>query len=283
MNIEQVIDDIINGMTLREVEEKYKVDRKTLKLRCLEYLEKNPERLQEFQKALSDHKKNSGQVKVSDIELKDICEKVYARKDTVRNIANTMKIDERTLKEKMFEFLNREENVELLKKYIKYQSTIHPDYSHINFKALILTMMQNDISQSQIATEFGIPARTVSREIERLKDSDSELYEICKEYSYRKMQRKPFTKLERMLIESVIIKYDEEKILKDNVKTKRQIQYEKAKEIVEKADKIEGTAEEKAKVLGISVSTLRREMIRIKKYEAEENKIIKEHIEQEER
>lgn len=270
MNIEQIIDDIINGMTLREVEKKYKVDRKTLKSKCLVYLNINPKKLEEFEKALRDHKKNSGQVEIPNTKLKEICEKICERKDTIRNIAKTMNIYEETLREKILKFLNRRENAELLKRYIEYQSAIHPDYSHINFKALILTMMQENISQSQIAAEFGIPARTVSREIERLKDSDSELYEICKEYSHRKMQRKPFTKLEQMLMESVIIKYENEPILIANGKSKRQIQYEKAKKNVERASQLQGTEQEKAKLLGISVSTLRRDKLFIRKYEAEQ-------------
>lgn len=128
------------------------------------------------------------------------------------------------------------------------------------------------MSQSQIAAEYGIPARTVSRKIEGLKDSDSELYEICKEYSYRKMQRKPFTRFEEMLMESIIRQYEDESILGYDSKTKQQIQYEKAKENVEKASKMRGTEQAKAKALGISVSTLRRDKIFIKKYETEQGK-----------
>lgn len=272
MNIEGIVNDIIQGMTLRKVESKYGIDRKTLKARCMAYLEKNAEKLEEFQRALSNHKKNSTQVEVSDKELANICEKVCGRRDTVRNIANDMQIDERTLREKMLEFLNREENAELLKRYIEYQATIHPDYSHINFKAVVITMMREDVSQSQIASELGIPARTISREIEKLKESDKELYEICKEYSYRKMQRREFSKFERMLMESVLMLYAEETILKANAKPKRQIQYEKAKENVRKADEIEGTTEEKARTLGISVSTLRRNRLLVQKYENEQDR-----------
>ena len=158
----------------------------------------------------------------------------------------------------------------MARKYIAYQATLHPDYSYINFKALIVEMIKNNMSQSQIAEEYGIPARTIGREIEKLKNEEGyeKLYDICKEYSYRKMKRKPFTEFENLLMQAVVDEYsDEGPILVESGMDKRKMQYERAKKNIELANNIQGTEKDKADALGISVSTLRRNRLFVEKYE----------------
>ena len=273
LNIEKIIDEVINGTSLREGGRKYQIDRESLKNRCMEYFKTNPTKLQAFEQAIRDNKANSTQVTIPDEILKQVCLDVCDRKDNIRTIATRMKIDEDTLKEKIFQFLSKPEHLVLARKYIEYQAMLHPDYSYINFKALIVEMMKNNQSQSQIAEEYGIPARTLSREIEKLKQEEGyeRLYDICKEYSYRKMKRKPFTEFERLLMQTVIEEYgDEGPIIVEGGSDKKKMQYEKAKQNVEKAEQINGTEQEKAKALGISISTLRRNRIFVEKYEKEQ-------------
>ena len=273
INIEKVIDEIINGMSLREAGKKYQMDRESLKDKCMEYFKISPEKLASFEQAIRNNKVNSTAISIPDETLRSICLDLCDKKDNIRVIATRMKVDKDTLKEKLFQFLSKPENVELAKKYIEYQSTLHPDYSHINFKALIVKMIKNNMSQSQIAEEYGIPARTIGREIEKLKKEEGyeRLYEICKEYSYRKMQRKPFTEFESFLMQAVVEEYsDEGPILVDGSMDKREVQYEKAKKILELADNIQGTEKDKADAVGISVSTLRRYRLLVVKYEKEQ-------------
>lgn len=273
INIEEVIDEIINGMSLREAGRKYQIDRESLKDKCMEYFKTNPEKLASFEQAVKNNKVNSTTISIPDETLKSICINLCDKKDNIRAIAIRMKIDEDTLKEKLFQFLSKPENLVLAHKYIAYQATLHPDYSYINFKALIVEMIKNNMSQSQIAVEYGIPARTLSRELEKLKQEEGyeKLYDICKEYSYRKMKRKPFTEFEQLLMQAVVEEYsDEGTILVDGGMDKRKMQYEKAKKNIELADNIQGTEKDKADALGISVSTLRRNKIFVAKYEKEQ-------------
>ena len=273
LNIEKIIDEVINGTSLREAGRKYQIDRESLKNRCMEYFKTNPTKLQAFEQAIRDNKANSTQVIIPDEILKQVCLDVCYKKDNIRAIATRMKVDEDTLKEKIFQFLSKPENLVLARKYIAYQATLHPDYSHINFKALIVEMIKNNMSQGQIAEEYGIPARTIGREIEKLKQEDGyeKLYDICKEYSYRKMKRKPFTEFEQLLMQAVVEEYsDEGPILVDGGINKRKMQYEKAKKNIELANNIQGTEKDKAEALGISVSTLRRNKIFVERYEREQ-------------
>ena len=273
LNIEKIIDEVINGTSLREAGRKYQIDRESLKNRCMEYFKTNPTKLQAFEQAIRDNKANSTQVTIPDEILKQVCLDVCYKKDNIRAIATRMKVDEDTLKEKIFQILSKPEHLVLARKYIEYQAMLHPDYSYINFKALIVEMMKNNQSQSQIAEEYGIPARTLSREIEKLKQEEGyeRLYDICKEYSYRKMKRKPFTEFEQLLMQAVVEEYsDEGPILVDGGINKRKMQYEKAKKNIELANNIQGTEKDKAEALGISVSTLRRNKIFVERYEREQ-------------
>lgn len=270
LNIEQIIDEVINGTSLREAGKKYKIDRESLKNRCMEYFKTNPAKLQAFEQAVRNNKINSTEVTIPEETLRQVCLDICDKKECLRAIATRLKVDEETLRTKLFTFLSKEEHLVLARKYIAYQATLHPDYSYINFKALIIEMMKTNQSQSQIAEEYGIPARTLSREIEKLKQEEGyeRLYDICKEYSYRKMKRKPFTEFEQLLMQTVIEEYsDEGSIIIEGGSNKKKMQYERAKQNVEKADKINGTEQERAKALGISISTLRRNRIYVEKYE----------------
>ena len=156
---------------------------------------------------------------------------------------------------------------------MEYQKRIHPDYSFINFKALTIEMIQKDLTQTEIAKQYGIPARTVSREIEKLKKDETylPLYKIAKEHSNRMMKRKRFEPFESYLAEEIISSYNEKEVIVDTI-SKRESKYNKLKEMLKKAEKVDGTQAQKAKVLGVSVSTLRRIEKQIEKYEIEEIK-----------
>ena len=278
INMDEIINKIISGMSLRQISKQYQIDRNSLKARCIEYFKNDPSELEAFERVIRNNKANSWREEiVSQETLEEICLRLCEKRDNLRSIACRLNLTEETLSEKLFQFLSIPRNKELARKYIAYQATLHPDYSHINFKALIVEMIKNDMSQSQIAEQYGIPVRTIGREIEKLREDDEykELYEICKEYSNRKMKRKPFSSFEQLLLSSVIEKYENEgPIIVEGGKSKRRLQYEKAKANVEKAEQIEGTEAEKAKALGIGISTLRRNRIFVERYEREQEIIL---------
>lgn len=75
-----------------------------------------------------------------------------------------------TFHEKLVEYINGTDDMELKRKYITYQEERNPDYSFINFKALFIQMIEDNVGQSEMAREYGIPARTISRELDKLKE-----------------------------------------------------------------------------------------------------------------
>lgn len=219
-------------------------------------------------------------------QLKKICKLILDGKLGIVDASIRLGIYKQTLHEKLIEFINTSNDIELKRKYIKYEEKRNPDYSFINFKALFIQMVKDDVGQSEMAREYCIPARTISRELDKIKEEEGYevLYEMTKEVSKRKMCRQKFSTYERVLMCASIENYDEGPVIVNNSISKEEREYKRAKELLKKASKMQGTKEEIAKRLGIGISTIRRAKKRIDEYEKkQETKKILEEKEGEER
>lgn len=214
-------------------------------------------------------------------QIKAIFEAILDGRTGIVEASTKLGIHKQTLHEKLIEYVNSSNNIEIKKKYIEYQQQRNPDYSFINFKALFIEMIEKNESQSQIASEYDIPARTVSRELEKLKKEEEYmiLYEMAKEFSYRKMQRREFSQYEKILMMSSLQNYDEGPVIVNNSIPKEEREYKRAKELLEKAENMGGFQTEIAKKLGVGVSTLRRARKKVEEYEKKEE--MKKEIEKE--
>jgi hypothetical protein len=216
-------------------------------------------------------------------QLKRLYELILDGKLGIVDASIRLGIHKQTLHEKLIEYINTSNDIELKRKYIKYEEKRNPDYSFINFKALFIQMVKDDVGQSEMAREYCIPARTISRELDKIKEEEGYevLYEMTKEVSKRKMCRQKFSTYERVLMCANIENYDEGPVIINNSISK---EYKRAKELLEKVSKMQGTKEEIARKLGIGVSTIRRAKKRIDEYEKkQETKKILEEKEGEER
>ena len=219
-------------------------------------------------------------------QLKRLYELILDGKLGIVDASIRLGIHKQTLHEKLIEFINTSNDIELKRKYIKYEEKRNPDYSFINFKALFIQMVKDDVGQSEMAREYCIPARTISRELDKIKEEEGYevLYEMTKEVSKRKMCRQKFSTYERVLMCANIENYDEGPVIINNSISKEEREYKRAKELLKKASKMQGTKEEIAKRLGIGISTIRRAKKRIDEYEKkQETKKILEEKEGEER
>lgn len=272
--------ELLGGMSLREIERTYGINRDKIIEQCRKEFPENSEERKRLEQVLQYNKNNSATKTIRVEDMKKICEEILYENKGIVEAAQQLGIHKQTFDEKLVNYINDYGDSDLKKRYIQYQARRHPDYSFINFKALVIEMIEKNISQSEIANEYGIPARTVSREIEKLnKDEDYQpLYNIAKEYSFRKMQRKPFTKFEQFLMNKVLYEYPEESVIIADSLSQEELQYRRFKQLIEDSEKIEGTQMQKAKELGTSVSTLRRARIKVQEYENKQ-KIQKEMLE----
>lgn len=268
---DEILKKCLEGYSLRELSKKYNFDRnKFIERLKREYPEGSKER-QSIEKQLVENKKNSTLKEVEKDQLEELTQDVIEGKILMRDAAAECGLFIQTFREKMEGYINSSNNVDLQKKYIEYRSKREGDYSWINFKALLIKMIKTNSSQTQLAETYGIPARTVSRELAKLKDDEKyeDLYEIAKKFSKKNFEHEVISDDEVKEADKILKKYHEGSIIISNSISKEEKEYLKDKKLLEDAEKIPGTQKEKATKLGVGVSTLRRAKIRTEQYEKE--------------
>lgn len=268
---DEILKKCLEGYSLRELSKKYNFDRnKFIERLKREYPEGSIER-QSIEKQLVENKKNSTLKEVKKDKLEELTQDVIEGKILMRDAAAECGLFIQTFREKMEGYINSSNNVDLQKKYIEYRSKREGDYSWINFKALLIKMIKTNSSQTQLAETYGIPARTVSRELAKLKDDEKyeDLYEIAKKFSKKNFEHEVISDDEVKEADKILKKYHEGSIIISNSISKEEKEYLKDKKLLEDAEKIPGTQKEKATKLGVGVSTLRRAKIRTEQYEKE--------------
>lgn len=268
---DEILKKCLEGYSLRELSKKYNFDRnKFIERLKREYPEGSIKR-QSIEKQLVENKKNSTLKEVEKNQLEELTQDVIEGKILMRDAAAECGLFIQTFREKMEGYINSSNNVDLQKKYIEYRSKREGDYSWINFKALLIKMIKTNSSQTQLAETYGIPARTVSRELAKLKDDEKyeDLYEIAKKFSKKNFEHELISDDEVKEADKILKKYHEGSIIISNSISKEEKEYLKDKKLLEDAEKIPGTQKEKATKLGVGVSTLRRAKIRTEQYEKE--------------
>lgn len=279
-NFERMFLAVLNGKSVRECEKEYGIDRKTFAKKCEKRFPEDSEQMRKLRKVLSHNRTN--------IQKKDVDEERLGK--IVRNLLdgkiNTLidakvlylkpeeEMDSQTFKAKIVDLVNASDDDELKREWIDYEARRHPDYAHINFKALIIEMIKDEASQTEMAARYGIPPRTISRELAKLENDEEykTIYATAKELARRKMQKGQkedslYQPLERILIQDMLENYDEGEVIISNPKTEAQKKYEKAKSLVEQVDALGTTQKNAAKELGVSISTIKRAYKTIEAYE----------------
>ena len=215
--------------------------------------------------------KRSSKINI-DEKLKKILIQILKGEITVTEASKIMEMNKETLRRKAEDLANS--SPEYIKYYIRYKSKIG-DYSGINFKRIFVEIIENNLSQTEMAEEYGIPARTVSRELEKLGKSDNEndlrLYDLAKIYADKKMKHQELTFNELRLFGKIIEEIKEnsnfltiededsiEKNIRELTEFKNTVQALRAKGLTEKQIAIE---------LQIGVSTIRRRILKLEELE----------------
>ena len=279
-NFEEIFLAVINGeVPLRKLKEKYGVGVKQFKAECdRRFPIGTPER-EKLTAILKANKSNPQRIEIKpEILAKTVDGLISGEIPTLSEASGEIGVDIQTLQEHILDYINKADD-EIKRRYIEYEAKKHPNYSHINFKSLVIEMIRMQETQSAMANKYGIPTRTVSRELAKLeKDEDfAPVYRIAKELASRQMKHgnsrvenktKMFNPFEQSLIDDTLDFYDEGPIVIGIPKTERATRYEKAKELMKKRKALgKMTNKEAARKLGVSVSTLRRARITIANYE----------------
>lgn len=277
--LQEVKEKILSGeTTLRSAASELKISRDKLK-QLLEQIVEKKEEAENFRDRMKYNKANSATIPI-DEKIQNAVIEILKGKRTAKEVSQTYGLDRETIRRKINALIQLDNS--LLKDYINYLNKSGRDYGNINFKGLIVFMIKSNMSQSEMASEYDIPARTISREVQKLgkseKKEDQKLYNIAKIYADRKMKHEEITVYERELYTSILEElFQNVPIIEEKSKIDREIeQLEDFMEQVRKYQQQNMTAEKIAEQMNSSISTIRRN--RLKLQELKQRKEISEKL-----
>lgn len=272
--LKQIKQDFLEGkITLRSVALKYDIDRD--KLRAMLENEMTQQEEKECFRERMKLNRSSSKIPLNK-QMEDMVISILNGEITAKKASEMYNIDAETIRRKIVEFVQK--NPQYLKRYFVYRDKSAIDYENINFKGLIIHMLKNDMSQSEIAEEYEIPARTISREVEKIGESkeenDIKLYNIAKICADRKMRKQKLSKYEMDLYARVLDElFPNIPVININEKTPVEREIQRLEEFLQEVQLYHSqnmTAEQIARKMGTSISTIRRNKLKLEELKKQE-------------
>lgn len=160
--------------------------------------------------------------RIKNIEKSDF-KKVIDKQLTLEEMAKLYNMDVKTLKQKIQNLASSD--IEWNKLFSEYNGKRN-DYNGYDFKAEMIEMLIEDLSQTQMAKKIGIPRKTLTTKINQLWDND-ELKQELKKHSTRKKNHKKLSDEEKLKLMIFIDEYIE----KNNIEKGRKYENTKGTKI----------------------------------------------------
>jgi|GEM_PF-3222559 len=160
--------------------------------------------------------------RIKNIEKSDF-KKVIDKQLTLEEMAKLYNMDVKTLKQKIQNLASSD--IEWNKLFSEYNGKRN-DYNGYDFKAEMIEMLIEDLSQTQMAKKIGIPRETLTTKINQLGDND-ELKQELKKHSTRKKNHKKLSDEEKLKLMIFIDEYIE----KNNIEKGRKYENTKGTKI----------------------------------------------------
>lgn len=160
--------------------------------------------------------------RIKNIEKSDF-KKVIDKQLTLEEMAKLYNMDFKTLKQKIQNLASSD--IEWNKLFSEYNGKRN-DYNGYDFKAEMIEMLIEDLSQTQMAKKIGIPRETLTTKINQLGDND-ELKQELKKHSTRKKNHKNLSDEEKLKLMIFIDEYIE----KNNIEKGRDYENTKGTKI----------------------------------------------------
>ena len=142
--------------------------------------------------------------RIKNIEKSDF-KKVIDKQLTLEEMAKLYNMDVKTLKQKIQNLASSD--IEWNKLFSEYNGKRN-DYNGYDFKAEMIEMLIENLSQTQMAKKIGIPRETLTTKINQLDDND-ELKQELKKHSTRKKNHKKLSDEEKLKLMIFIDEYIE--------------------------------------------------------------------------
>jgi predicted transcriptional regulator len=160
--------------------------------------------------------------RIKKIEKSDF-EKVVSKKMTLEEMAKLYNMDVKTLKQKIEDLASND--IEWNKLFSEYYGKRN-DYNGYDFKSEMIQMLEEDMSQTQMAKKIGIPRETLTKKINQLSDND-ELKQELKKHSTRKKNHRKLSSEEKLKQMIFVNEYRE----KNNIEKSREYEATKGSKV----------------------------------------------------
>lgn len=142
---------------------------------------------------------------------------------TLEEMAKLYNMDVKTLKQKIEDLAS--DDIEWNKLFSEYYGKRN-DYNGYDFKSEMIQMLEEDMSQTQMAKKIGIPRETLTTKINQLSDND-ELKQELKKHSTRKKNHKKLSSEEKLKQMIFVNEYRE----KNNIEKSREYEATKGSKV----------------------------------------------------
>ena len=138
-------------------------------------------------------------------------------------MAKLYNMDVKTLKQKIEDLASND--IEWNKLFSEYYGKRN-DYNGYDFKSEMIQMLEEDMSQTQMAKKIGIPRETLTKKINQLSDND-ELKQELKKHSTRKKNHRKLSSEEKLKQMIFVNEYRE----KNNIEKSREYEATKGSKV----------------------------------------------------
>lgn len=140
-------------------------------------------------------------IEITQQDFEGKIEEILLGKTTRKKLIKELKIDRVTLNNKIQELIVH--NPELYHRFIAKFPYMPREYTHINWRAMLIDIMKKGYTKFEAADQYEINDRTIARKVYKVQEYDPDIVELYRKVSrYRKMQ-KPLPKELQEMIDSL--------------------------------------------------------------------------------
>ena len=134
-------------------------------------------------------------IKIEQKDFEDKVQQIIDGKTTRTKLIKELKIDRITLNYKIQELVVF--NPELYRKFITKFPYMPREYTHINWRAMLIDIMKKGYTKIQAAEQYGINSRTIARKVHEIQKEDENIVNLYRKVAnYRKRQKPLPTELQ---------------------------------------------------------------------------------------
>jgi len=244
--LEQYYNDIVSGkITLTEAAGKEGISNDYLKKLITEQIQDDESRKENFRERLYYNKYTNSAKDINEVIMTNI--RLYLLgKITIQDASAACDLNEETFKNKMFDRLSQ--SSVLLELYLRNGANKR-DYSQLNTRLIIINMLKNDMTQSEMSRQLQIPSRTISSWIEKL-PQDDELRKWAKDAAYRAWNKIQLSQQELEILNKELDRYIEENQIRQqpiDTRSLEERELEKVENFLEQVYKLEAEIDDNGK------------------------------------